>query len=804
MPDSLNNEPLLIFLAGVIAVLALAVPLMLWLGKRLSRLEADNTRLTADVEQGLEILVTAPDGLFLWDHRQGQQKCSRRLAVLLALDEGTGAQFHDVLAKFAAQEARALEQAVETLHRSGKSFDLLLKLGQRTLQVTGTRASSIDGHALDDLMWMRDVSGDPSTQPSEKPSADAAALDHFHQLLDALPLPVWIRDGKLDVVFSNRADTHVTASRTSEEVARLAQSENAVVCENRSIDLNGVTADFDISEVPGRGWSGTIGFAQRRDADTLPVKNAAPRQGLARDDVLNNLGTAIAIFDSNRRLSFCNGAYASLWRFDPAWLADEPSLSEILDLLRERRQLPEVADFRAFKEKQASLFDTLSDPHDFLLHLPDGRTLRAVVAPHSPGGLVYSYEDVSDRLDLERSFKTLNAVQRETLDNLYEGIAVFGSDGKMKLSNPAFAQLWGMNESLLGGEPHLSDIMNATRPLTAGIETWTDEQWLAYVKSLVVQYTGRQAANGRIQLRNGTILDYSSVPLPDGAVLLSYLDVSDSARVEAALRQRAEALQQANRLKSEFIANVSFEIRTPLTTLKGFADILAQEYFGKLNERQMEYCQGIIDSSQGLTSVINDILDMASIEAGMMTLELDTVEIHAMLASVLSLIHERARRKFLEIDFDCPPDVGWIVADEKRLKQVLFYLLSNAVNVSPPRGIVRLQASRSGEKNEAYVSFMVTGLTSGVSKTEQLDIFSSLNNPPGTDLEHAGGAQIGAGAGLGLTLVQRFVDLHGGEVEVKSPQGKGTTITCRLPATGRGREAKPDLSVVNNTRRPNN
>ena len=135
MPDSLNNEPLLIFLAGVIAVLALAVPLMLWLGKRLSRLEADNTRLTADVEQGLEILVTAPDGLFLWDHRQGQQKCSRRLAVLLALDEGTGAQFHDVLAKFAAQEARALEQAVEALHRSGKSFDLLLKLGQRTLRV---------------------------------------------------------------------------------------------------------------------------------------------------------------------------------------------------------------------------------------------------------------------------------------------------------------------------------------------------------------------------------------------------------------------------------------------------------------------------------------------------------------------------------------------------------------------------------------------------------------------------------------------------------------------------------------------
>jgi len=118
--------------------------------------------------------------------------------------------------------------------------------------------------------------------------------------------------------------------------------------------------------------------------------------------------------------------------------------------------------------------------------------------------------------------------------------------------------------------------------------------------------------------------------------------------VEAALRQRAEALSQANRLKSEFIANVSYEVRTPLTTLKGFADILAQEYFGDLNVRQKEYCQGILDSAQGLTNVINDILDMASIEAGMMTLELDTVEIHSMLASVLNLTSERARRKSLE------------------------------------------------------------------------------------------------------------------------------------------------------------
>jgi signal transduction histidine kinase len=782
--DIFDNASVQIFLLGVILA---AAALMVWQWQRLRRLQSDNSRLTAEAEQGREILAAAPDGLFLWDHTKVEQRCSRRLAVLLGLTAGTGAGFKDILAKFSEAEARALEQAVNKLHRSGASFNLILKLQHRTIQATGTRASTLDGEPLDDLMWMRDISDQPKHQTTGSASVESAAYEHFHQLLDALPLPIWIRDGNLDVVFSNRAKIDIAANCDSRALARQAQADNQPLSKQQTIETNGVPTQFNISEVPARGWRGTIGFARPSPAGD----EAAATTELK---VLDNLSTAIVIFGPRRRLTFCNDAYASLWRFDPAWLAEEPSLSEILDRLRERRQLPEVADFRAFKEQQLSLFVALKEANESLLHLPDGRTLRAIVAPHAPGGLVFSYEDVSDRLALERSFKSLNAVQRETLDNLYEGIAVFGSDGRMKLSNPAFAALWGLGEPVLEDDPHLSDIINATRPLIAGTSEWGNEQWRDYVTTQVAQYTGRQATDGRIQLADGTVLDYSSVPLPDGAVLLSYLDVSDSARVEAALRQRAEALTQANRLKSEFIANVSYEVRTPLTTLKGFADILAEEYFGTLNVRQKEYCQGILDSAQGLTNVINDILDMASIEAGMMTLELDTIEIHSMLASVLHLTGERARRKGLEINFDCPTDIGWIVADEKRLKQVLFYLLSNAVTVSPARGTVRLKARRSGEADDAVVSFMVTGQTSGVSQAEQLDIFSTFDNSGNGAIQGSQGVQMGVG--LGLSLVQRFVELHGGEVEVKSPQGQGTTITCRLPATGAGVGEGADLSVV--------
>jgi PAS domain-containing protein len=635
----------------------ITVPILLWLGKRLSQLELHNSRLVAEAEQNRKILASTTDGLFIWDHQNTNEKCSRRLAVLLELDAGTKSSFKNVLEKFTDRDARTLSEATEQLRRYGISFNLILKTSKHCIQATGARTAKLDGSPLNDLMWMRNVTNEPGANYSSNLPDDAAAQNHFRELLDILPLPVWIRDSALNIVFSNTTAGLIKASQTSKTMAGTARSKNETMSNVIYID----NIPYDVSEAPSHGWGGTIGFAEKHNTNNYSpaILNTDSKSNLARDEVLENLSTAIAIFGLDRRLSFYNRAYISLWQFDMQWLANAPSLNEIIDRLRDTRQLPEVANFSTFKEEQKNLFSNLTEPSESMLHLPDGRALRTIIGPYSAGGLIFSFEDVSERLNLERSLKTLNAVQRETLDNLYEGIAVFGSDGKLKLSNPAFSQLWGLSLTELTGTPHLSDVINQTRLRISGTETWNKDEWLSYVKKTIQQYFSRQTTSGRIHLVNGVVLDYSSVPLPDGAVLLNYLDVSDSDRVENALRQRADAMSQANQLNSEFIANVSYEVRTPLTTLKGFAEILAQEYFGKLNNRQKEYCQGILDSSEGLASVINNILDMASIEAGMMTLELDTIEIHAMLASVLNLIKERARRKNLKIDFHCPPNIGY-------------------------------------------------------------------------------------------------------------------------------------------------
>ncbi len=748
---------------------AALTPLVLWLWRRFRVADGERRFLANAALLWRETLAAAPDGFFLWDHQDGNETCSRRLAVLLDLANGTDSHYSDIRDCFQNQEAADLDRVVEFLRRDGSGFNLLLPAtvngGRRMMQIIGVRACRPDGRPLADLLWMR--------LAAEHQTDDAANADdgnHFRALLDALPLPVWLRGADLGIVFANRACEGQGVAEPASDLAVRAKAEGKPLAESCLTGQGEEGRLLEVTETPVEGWTGSLGFALERSGPEQSEEGDG-RDVQARDRVLDTLAIAIAVFNADGGLSFCNRSYAELWGLDAGWLAAKPRLGEILDRLREQRRLPEVADFRAFKEQQLAQFKTLTEPAQSLVHLPDGGTLRVVVGPHEPGGLIFSYEDVSKHLALERSYNSLIAVQGETLDNLYEGVAVFGSDGRLKLANPVFTKLWNLREDDLSDEPHMTDVVETMRPLLPVVDDWQ-----AHKNRIIARLIGRQPSSGRLPRSDGSVVDYANVPLPDGAVLLSYLDVTDGARVEVALLQRAEALEEAGRLKSEFIANVSYEIRTPLTSIIGFSDVLCGGHFGKLNKRQNEYSHNILEASQGLMSVVEDILDLATIEAGMMTLELNTVDIHCMLASVLGLTRERARRKSLKVDFDCPPDIGWLVADERRLKQVLFNLLGNAIEFTPPRGGIRLQAARQGGE----VLLIVADAGIGIPERDQQRIFKTFER--GAAAKPQASASRPGGAGLGLPLVKRFIELHGGRVEVKSAPGKGTTVTCHLPA----------------------
>jgi len=287
---------------------------------------------------------------------------------------------------------------------------------------------------------------------------------------------------------------------------------------------------------------------------------------------------------------------------------------------------------------------------------------------------------------------------------------------------------------------------------------------------IIARLTAETPSSTRLERRDGSVLQAVTVPLPDGNILLSYLDATDSTRVENALRERNEALETAGRLKSEFIANVSYELRTPLNAIIGFTEILAHRYFGELNERQSDYAQSILESSGQLLSLINDILDLATIEAGYMEIDREPVDIHALMSSVMTFARERARAQGLRLEFDCPSDIGSVPGDERRLKQAIFNLVSNALKFTPEGGTVTLAARRESGR----VALVVSDTGVGVAEQDQQRIFEKF--------ERGSSQARQSGAGLGLSLVKSLIELHGGEVELQSRPGRGTIVTCWLNA----------------------
>jgi len=774
---------------GAGLMLPVAASLLAWQRWRMVRLERRAAEKSADARRLTEALLSAPDGFYAWMGGT-RQLCSRRLAVLLGLGRGIESTFDEVLVAFGDMDAARLGAAVALLKTEGFGFELDLALaeGGRRVRAHGVRAAAPDGEALADLLWVRDVTEGAAVVEDLGRRIATLADDSttVRGMLDALPMPVWLRDDDLSLLAVNAAYAAAvdvgTPERAVAEQAELAS--DGLVREARALAARARAA----GEPRGESFHLVLGGQRRLTAITeaaFPIGDRLLTAGFAVDqtpveelrtqlehhlaahaEVLERLATAIAIFSTDTRLTFFNTAFQRLWRLDGEWLAAQPTYGGVMDALRERRLLPEVVDYRAYKEEELKRFMTLIEAAETLLHLPDGRTLRRLISAHPHGGLIFTYEDVTDSLALERSFNTAMAVQRETLDHLHEGLAVFGDDGRLKLSNPSFARMWGLSPADLAGEPHVAEVVERLRPFFA-------PEWGSVRDRLLALFAERRAAEGRLERHDGTILDYAAVPLPDGAMLLTWLDVTDTAKVERALRERNEALAAADLLKSEFIANVSAEVRRPLTTIIGFSEMLQAEYFGKLEPRQHDYAKGISDAGLALQTLVSDILDLAAIEAGQMTLELDTVEIHPMLGAVLSLVRERMRERKLVLDFDCPLDIGWIVADERRLKQVMFNLIANAAKFTPAGGRIAVSAMR----RDGDVALSVADTGPGIRDADQANVFDGFvrgRQPPGED-----------GAGLGLTLVKRFVELHHGRVELASKPGEGTTVTVRLPGGAR-------------------
>jgi signal transduction histidine kinase len=435
----------------------------------------------------------------------------------------------------------------------------------------------------------------------------------------------------------------------------------------------------------------------------------------------------------------------------------------VLDTLRAAHKLPEQQNFRQWKQELYEAYRAV-EPQEHTWYLPDNRTLRVVTTPNPEGGVTYLYDDVTERLDMHRRYDALIKVQSETLDHLAEAVAVFGSDGRVRLHNPAFQRMWKLTSEALDQHPHIENV-------TAWCQVQHDDNavWRT-LRGAITAIDNREPIVARIERRDGMMIDMTTMPLPDGATLVTFQDVSDTVNVERALRERNEALVAADSIKIDFVHHVSYELRSPLTNIIGFAHILSDSAFGSLNEKQREYLGYITTSTNALLAIINNILDLATIDAGAMTLNLGEVDIRSTMAAAAEGIQDRLVKNQLTLDVRVASNIGSFTADDRRLRQILFNLLSNAIGFSPTGETIAFTAERRPEA----VVFSVSDHGPGIPPEDKDKVFKWFETDP-RGSEHRG-------PGLGLTLVRSFVELHGGTVDIDSVLGQGTTVTCTFPA----------------------
>lgn len=540
----------------------------------------------------------------------------------------------------------------------------------------------------------------------------------------------------------------------------------------RAITIDGKRRMLRLNLFPAAEGASGVAFDVTEETES---HDNLVREAKAHGETLNHLTDAVAVFDSTRRLTTHNSAFAVLWALDEAWLDDRPNHSEWLDRLRQSARIAATRDFPAWKAKELSYYQEAGLIPDETWTLPDGRILRVARQRQPSGGLLMLFEDISDKMGLQARYKTLIEVQRATLDKLGEAVAVFTADGKLSLANAAFARIWDIDMSFLEAQPEFDLLVDQARRVYGDAGFWSD--FKARISDPSPQ--ARQEIQGEFICSNGTNLTWLTRPLPDGATLAAFADVSAARRFETVLRDKAAAFQDADRLKTEFVRNVSYQLRTPLTTIGGYTELLATGVSGPLTASQSDYLSAIGSASSQLEKLIENILDLAMIDAGQMSLDLGDVNLADALEVTAEIARTNSGDSQVRVVVDCEPNTGIIRADNARIRQILFNLVSNALRVTGKGDTITIGARRFEDTIRLWVS----------------------DTGPGIDTNRQASAFEGFGdgdrrAGVSLALVKRFVELHGGWVALSSPGSSGVTVSCYLPAQAAQDHAAPELDLM--------
>ena len=740
-------------------------------GERLASLVEASPQLPVIVRADWRIEASEKLGRWL-----GLAQGPRNFDELRGLGSGLDPDGHD-----------ALRQAILGAQRGAKPFTLSLKPqgSERTIILHGAPAPQAVGGPGSVLLWLSDATDGQHALAQARSERDEAmaAFEALSGLIEAAPFPMWFRGTDLNLALVNGAYVRAVEAKSAvavidggielcETVAGVSAAEaadeariaGAAQIRTIPVTIEGERRIMRVVDVPlaptGGRVIGIAGYAI--DIQELESERGAHRRFVdTQRELLDRLSAAVAQFGPDQGLSFANLPFRRLFGLEAEEVAEAAPFARLLDAWRERGRTPEVRNYPEWRQAHVDWFaQPGASEEDWLLR--DGTHLHVVAQPTPDGGLLLIAEDKTEQVQLAGARDTLLRVRTATFDNLFEAIAVFAPDGRLHLWNQRFRRLWGIDEATLAAHPRVDVLMGGLA------DRLVKPNQISIVQEVIRAATlERQQRGGEIGFADGRYFDFASIPLPDGNALLIMLDITPSRKMEGALRERNEALEAADKVKTAFLSRMSYELRTPLTSIGGFGEMLQAGYAGKLSEQQQGYVNAIMDSVGVLGRQIDNVLDLAQGEAGSLVVERAPVDVRQLLDRALADAQALAVAEKVELVGNISPDLGRIDGDAPRLSRLVAGLLDNAVRYTAPArkadGRVLLHATGDARAVEIIVSDNGPGMPEAVAAVTR-------------------GQQAGtASGGIGLALARQLVAAHGGTMEVVSEPGQGTLVRISLP-----------------------
>ena len=741
---------------------------------------AENARLEA-------MLGSAP-ALAMIVRGDGRVECSQRLADWLGL--AIAPRYLDDLsvvdAGLTGEDLAALSSDVAAAQKSGRPFSRALRVkgSARALMIRGARVPKAFQAPGGVILWVFDATDteDEIAQLGVAIGQATALYEDLSGVIQAAPMPMWYRGADLRLAMVNSQYVDAVEAASAEDViarglelvegsgvggplgnAVLARDARSVQSQTMPATIRGERRMLRVYDAP-LSTGGVAGFAI--DIEALEQARARlKRFDDAQRAMLDRLSAGVVQFGADRSLVFCNQPFRRLFAMKAEWLADRPEFDRVLERMREAKRLPEVRDFPGWKAERRDWFLAAGGGQEEEWHLPGGAHLRVVAQPLPDGGLLLIFEDRTEQVQLASARDTLLRVRTATFENLYEALGVFAADGRLQLWNNKFRLVWGFDEEFLATHPRVDVLAEAASRQLA------NPARASLIADLVRAATvERQQRGGRVGFADGRHFEFAAVPLPDGNVLFTMLDISDSRRIERALRDRNEALEAADRIKTSFVATMSYELRTPLTSISGFAEMLNEGYAGKLSASASGYVEAILQSVERLGMLVDEVLDLTQAEGKAPELDMQPIDLGAVAQAAADAVAPLANKRKLDFAVEILPSTGAITGDARRLQQVIEHLLRHAVAGTPAGGRVLLHT----DGTDATARIVVSDDGVGMSPQAVTRAFDRFAQPGITrDGERA--------LGLGLPLAKQFVEAHGGTIELLSEAGQGTLITATLP-----------------------